>query len=41
MLLQKYPAQVHTVCIADRTELLDADTPAVLRQLEAIARQKG
>ena len=41
VLLQKYPAQVHTVCIADRTELLDADTPAVLRQLEAIARQKG
>ena len=40
VLLKKYPAQVHTVCIADGAELLDADTPEVLQQLEALARQK-
>lgn len=41
VLLKKYPAQVHTVCIADPAELQDADTPEVLQQLEAIARQKN
>lgn len=41
VLLKKHPAQVHTVCIADGAELLDADTPEVLQQLEAIARQKN
>ena len=41
VLLKKYPAQVRTVCIADNAELLDADTPQVLQQLEALARQKG
>ena len=41
VLLKKHPAQVHTVCIADPAELLDADTPAALQQLAAIARQKG
>ncbi len=41
VLLKKYPAQVRTVCIADSAELLDADTPQVLQQLEALARQKG
>ena len=41
VLLKKYPAQVRTVCIADSAELLDADTPEVLQQLETIARQKG
>lgn len=40
VLLKKYPAQVHTVCIADSAELLDADTPAALQQLAAIARQQ-
>ena len=38
VLLKKHPAQVHTVCIADGAELLDADTPQVLQQLEALAR---
>ena len=38
VLLKKHPAQVHTVCIADGAELLDADTPEVLQQLEALAR---
>ena len=41
MLLKKYPAQVRTICIADSAELLDADTPQVLQQLEALVRQKG
>ena len=41
VLLKKYPAQVRAVCIADSAELLDADTPEVLQQLETIARQKG
>ena len=41
VLLKKYPAQVRTVCIADSAELLDADTPKVLQQLEALARQKS
>lgn len=39
-LLRKYPAHVHTVYIADRNELADADTPEALAQLEALARQK-
>lgn len=41
VLLKKYPAQVRTICIADSAELLDADTPQVLQQLEVLARQKG
>ena len=41
VLLKKYLAQVRTVCIADSAELLDADTPEVLQQLEALARQKS
>ena len=41
VLLKKYPAQVRTVYIADSAELLDADTPEVLQQLEALARQKS
>mgnify|MGYP003619919599 FL=1 len=41
VLLKKYPAQVRAVCIADSAELLDADTPQALQQLEALARQKG
>ena len=41
VLLKKYPAQVRTVYIADSAELLDADTPEVLQQLEALARQKN
>lgn len=41
VLLKKYPAQVRAVCIADSAELLDADTPEVLQQLEVLARQKG
>ena len=41
MLLKKYPVQVRTVSIAAPMELLDADTPEVLQQLEALARQKG
>ena len=41
VLLKKYPAQVRTICIADSAELLDADTPEVLQQLEALARQKS
>ena len=40
VLLRKYPAHVHTVYIADRNELADADTPESLAQLEALARQK-
>ena len=38
VLLKKYPSQVRTVCIADSAELLDADTPQVLQQLEGLAR---
>lgn len=38
VLLKKYPSQVRTVCIADSAELLDADTPQALQQLEALAR---
>ena len=41
VLLKKYPAQVRTICIADSAELLDADTPQVLQQLEVLAQQKG
>ena len=41
VLLKKYPAQVRTICIADSAELLDADTPEVLQQLEVLAQQKG
>ena len=41
VLLKKYPAQVHTVCIAEPAELQDADTPEVLQQLAALARQKN
>ena len=41
VLLKKYPAQVRTVYIADSAELLDADIPEVLQQLEALARQKS
>lgn len=41
VLLKKYPAQVRTVSIAAPMELLDADTPEVLQQLEVLARQKG
>lgn len=41
VLIKKYPAQVHTVCLANREELLDADTPEALAQLEMLARQKG
>ena len=40
VLLRKYPAHVHTVYIADRNELADADTPEALAQLEALVRQK-
>lgn len=40
VLLRKYPAHVHTVYIADRNELADADTPEALAQLEALARKK-
>ena len=39
VLLKKYPEHVHTVYIADRNELADADTPEALAQLEALARQ--
>ena len=39
VLLKKYPEHVHTVYIADRNELADADTPEALARLEAIARQ--
>ena len=31
----------NAVCIADSAELLDADTPEVMHQLEALARQKS
>lgn len=41
VLLKKYPAQMRTICIADSAELLDADTPEVLQQLEVLARQKS
>lgn len=41
VLLRKYPAWVHTVCIAQPEELADTDTPAALAQLEALAREKG
>lgn len=41
MLLKKYPARVHTVCIAAPAELQDADTPQALQQLEVLALQKG
>ncbi len=40
VLLKKYPEHVHTVYIADRNELADADTPDALARLEAIARRK-
>ena len=40
ILLKKYPAQVRTVCIADSAELLDADTPEVLQQLEPLPGKK-
>ena len=40
VLLKKYPKHVHTVYIADRNELADADTPEALAQLETLARQK-
>lgn len=36
VLLKKYPSHVHTVCIAAREELLDADTPQMLEQLERL-----
>ena len=39
VLLKRYPARVHTACIADREELLDADTPEALAQLKLLARQ--
>ena len=39
VLLRKYPEQVHTVYVADRNELADADTPEALVQLEALARR--
>ena len=41
VLVKKYPAHVHTVYTMCREELLDADTPEALAQLEAIARRKG
>ncbi len=40
VLLKKYPEHVHTVYIADRNELADADTPDALARLEAVARRK-
>lgn len=40
VLLKKYPEHVHTVYIADRNELADADTPEALAKLEALAQQK-
>ncbi len=40
VLLKKYPEHVHTVYIADRNELADADTPEALAKLEALARRK-
>ena len=40
VLLRKYPEHVHTVYIADRNELADADTPEALAQLEMLARKK-
>lgn len=39
VLLKRYPARVHTACIADREELLDADTPQALAQLKTLAGQ--
>lgn len=39
VLLKKYSEHVHTVYIADRNELADADTPGALAKLEALARQ--
>ena len=41
VLLKKYPKHVHTVYIADRNELADADTPEALAKLEALARWNG
>ena len=41
VLLKKYPEHVHTVYIADRNELADADTPEALAKLEALARRNG
>ena len=41
VLLQKYPAQVHTVCTADSSELQDADTPEALAQLQMLAARRG
>ena len=40
ILLKKYPEHVHTVYIANRNELADADTPEALAQLEAVAQRK-
>ena len=40
VLLRKYPSHIHTVYIADRNELADADTPDALAKLEALALQK-
>lgn len=40
VLLKKHPEHVHTVYIADRNELADADTPETLAQLEMLARKK-
>ena len=34
VLLKKHPSNVHTVCVAEPWELLDADTPQTLAQLE-------
>lgn len=36
VLLKKYPLNVHTVCVAEPWELLDADTPQTLAQLETL-----
>ena len=41
VLLRKYPDRVCTVCTDDRAELLDADTPDALAQLEALALRRG
>ena len=41
VLLGKYLSHVHTVYIADRNELADADTPDALAKLEALALQKS
>lgn len=41
VLLKKHPADVHIVYTAHREELLDADTPEALAQLEKIALEKS